>query len=1267
MTQDNSTNTIAILQYNLRKNSSRTHSILSDPSSKKFTILMIQEQYWSDITESTPVHGSWTLIESTSYPNRNPRSAIYINNHILDTSSFRIITFPFPDVTAVAINTKDNSKPTLIINIYNPQDENLITPLIEHLERHIDPSQYHAIVIGGDLNMHHPLWNPPQYHVHDTQADEWIAGMIQQGMQLMIPPGTITYPVAQTAIDLVWGNEHAMNNMIKCHIATENDHGSDHYPIETILDLTPRLIPPTNPPYNFAKTDWKILETKLQRYLPPLPERYTTTSAEMVDKLANDITEAINKAITETTPRKNPSPFSKRWWNEDLTRARKELNQARNLHKRTNSNVDWEEWKKKRNEYNQKIRNAKHNTWKEFAGSADEKSIWNIKKYMNSKPTQHYIPTINTADTNEEKANRFREVLLPTLSSLPPADTSDITTSQSYPEPTAFNPTVTKQQLERAIGKLAPDKAPGPDEITNRVLKKNLNALQAHLLALAQACMDTGHFPSAYKQSLTVVLRKPNKPDYTKPNAYRPIALECTIGKVLESIITELLSYLIETHDLLPANHFGSRPQRTTEDAMMVLSENIHRAWKRKEIYTVVFMDVAGAFNNVHHNRLLHNMKQRRIPHQLVRLVKSFLTERTTQLRFNGVTSAKINIEAGIPQGSPLSPILFMIYNAELLEIPRATELALGYIDDIAYGISGLSAQGNVERLQEILAKSEEWKEKHGAQFEPSKYMLIHFTRNSRLDVTAEIRLNNTTITPVKEARYLGVIFDQKLKFRSHLDHATKKGTKFALALSSIARITWGTSFKYARRLYTAVIRPRIQYGAAIWHRPGDTRNSPATSQVKSLTTVQRLAMKTITGCFRTTSTAALQHETDLLPIELELRKQITKYLTRVQTLPSKHPTKSLLLSAARQRKEPNGTFISNLEHLVKQYPEYTANTIMMEEIEPFINPPWWTPSNLTTYIARVPKDKAKEEHENSIRENNDPNTLRIYTDGSGIDNQIGAAAHSPTSSETRHCYLGNANTSNVYAAELTAIHLGIIMAGESNDRYNKCLIYVDNQSSIQAIDKPRQQSGQYIIRNILKSLKEMETQRPNLEFRIEWVPGHMDIAGNEKADEEAKKAAQERIIGYPLLNFELKSVQVTRINDDIKEAARKEWTNGKTNARQLRKMTRPQRYKTGVQLYGELPRKQLANLIRLRTGHCRLNHYLNRHKIIEDPKCECGRGIENVKHFLLLCKKYEKQRRELKKKVGARNMRTESLLGDPKLVKETLEFVEKTGRFNFV
>jgi len=116
MTENDPINTIAILQDNIRKNS---HSILSDPSSSNYTMLIIQEQFWSKHTESTPIHGSWTLIESGSYPNRRPRSAICINNQILNTSTFRIIIFPFPDVTAIAINTTNNQNPTLIINVYN--------------------------------------------------------------------------------------------------------------------------------------------------------------------------------------------------------------------------------------------------------------------------------------------------------------------------------------------------------------------------------------------------------------------------------------------------------------------------------------------------------------------------------------------------------------------------------------------------------------------------------------------------------------------------------------------------------------------------------------------------------------------------------------------------------------------------------------------------------------------------------------------------------------------------------------------------------------------------------------------------------------------------------------------------------------------------------------------------------------------------------------------------------------------------------------------
>src|SRR5579859_6735944 len=110
-------------------------------------MLLLQEQYWSNITKSSPIHQSWTLIESGSYPNCPSQSAIYINNHILDTSSFRIIAILFPNVTAVAINTMNNPKPTVIINVYNPNDHNLTTPLLEHLQQNIKASEYHAIIL----------------------------------------------------------------------------------------------------------------------------------------------------------------------------------------------------------------------------------------------------------------------------------------------------------------------------------------------------------------------------------------------------------------------------------------------------------------------------------------------------------------------------------------------------------------------------------------------------------------------------------------------------------------------------------------------------------------------------------------------------------------------------------------------------------------------------------------------------------------------------------------------------------------------------------------------------------------------------------------------------------------------------------------------------------------------------------------------------------------------------------------------------------------
>jgi len=134
-------------------------------------------------------------------------------------------------------------------------------------------------------------------------------------------------------------------------------------------------------------------------------------------------------------------------------------------------------------------------------------------------------------------------------------------------------------------------------------------------------------------------------------------------------------------------------------------------------------------------------------------------------------------------------------------------------------------------------------------------------------------------------------------------------------------------------------------------------------------------------------------------------------------------------------------------------------------------------------------------------------------------------------------------------------------------------------------------------------------------------------------------------------------------MNTEITRKTKEFWNTEKTTAT---KHTQARQAQTGTQLHSSLTRKQGATLTQLRTGHCGLNQYLHRFNIIDDPQCECGHRNETVQHFLLDCRKHENVRKELCKNVGWRNMRVKNLLGDPKIVKETIEYVEKTGRFNF-
>jgi ribonuclease HI len=374
-----------------------------------------------------------------------------------------------------------------------------------------------------------------------------------------------------------------------------------------------------------------------------------------------------------------------------------------------------------------------------------------------------------------------------------------------------------------------------------------------------------------------------------------------------------------------------------------------------------------------------------------------------------------------------------------------------------------------------------------------------------------------------------------------------------------------------------------------------------------------------------------------------------------MKTTAANHPIHTWITQARKCGGPPH---MSNLGNLIKHYPEYIHPN--MEHIAAYIRPPWWKSAAIIE-ISPTSKDEAAEAHQQQLHQI-PTQDLIIYTDRSGYNRQISAAIHSPTASTTKGAYIGTDCTHNVYAAELTAIQMAVTLFEEKSDEHTKVYIFTDNQSAIQAVDSPKRQSGQYIIKEILDIIDRIHKAKPTNTIHIEWVPGHKNIEGNERADQAAKAAAISRTAP---LNTKMKSAQNRSIKSMVKTKWETEWKTGRENARQLRNMSQHPGTTTGPKLYGTLQqRKHTVWVARLRTGHCHLNQYLHRFNIIETPECECGAEKETVDHFLLNCELYDEERDELRRGVGIEGMRSSVLLGDNQIIKKTVEYIEKTGRF---
>ncbi len=1258
---------MSILQYNTRKSKDQVMaSFLRDPKVLEYDIIAIQEPWRNPYTATThnPISQQYHLMFPKDTREQPARICFFISKRLDNTRwNFDDYGRDLGSLTIKATNETGEEKAITIHNAYNPPqvlyEEGTLPLLNKALQERTETEQ----IILGDFNLHHEMWAGEHLTNPDVEATHLITLIQDHGLDRCLPKGTITREEGESSscIDLVYATPEIASRIIECRVDRELDHHSDHLPISTLLNLQ-TIAAKGKERWDWSKTDDKVLHKTLRTALPRF---YSPETPHDIDEYTNTLADSILRAIESSTPKKRTNPG--RFMLPGFTEACKDIQMETRRLKRTDSEEHTEEsreaYRIARNRKGRVIKKALRQAHRERVEEASEtlEKMWKLVKWANKRGTNMHalIPALkdNTGEPTTELAAKA-DLLCQSFFPRPPEPDLTDTEGYEYPPPITL-PLITTREIREAIMKAPAKKAPGTDGIPNGILHRVLNQILPHLEHLFNACLRIGYYPKHFRKSITVVIRKEGKESYQNAKSYRPIALLNTIGKALESIIASRISYCVEAHNLLPELHMGGRKSRSTEHAIHHILETINEAWDEGKVASLLLLDVSGAYDNVSHQRLLHNLKKRRLDTLMVELIRSFLTNRTTTLSFDGYESAPYATNTGIPQGSPLSPILYLFYNADLIEAcnTEPNTKALGYVDDVGIVTWSTSTKENCESLARTHHKAQLWATKHASVFAPAKYQLTHHTRRTaEHQLDEQIKIGEIEVKPGAKCKYLGLTIDTQLKWKPHINQIQGKANRSIQALSSLAGSTWGMRLKDIRQIYQAVVIPQVFYACSAWGINKNTGDGHTKELVTSLNSIQAKAARIIGGAFKATSIPALNVETHLLPMKQQLWKAKSLALARILS------STTQLKVRPNQATVPRGsTRKAPLQFLFQELAKQTVVDLeILEKIPPTIAAPWWSPPKISIHET---KEAARAHHEDYRQRY--PDALAIYTDGSGIDGKIGAAAVAPQQGRAKKVFLGDKYTSTVYAAELKGIYLALKIAQqELGDSQREVLIYTDNQAAITIAGKPRSRSGSYLLAQIIELIDEIRPRTRYIE--ISWIPAHTGIEGNEAADLAAKEATgwrsnrreRARPSAPPRQLYSLKSTLITW----IKQTAANEWATDWENETKGRKSYEytPIPGTKALEPHRGASKSLSSVITQLRTGKIGLNAYLHSRNVpgIDSPNCGCGYRLQSIEHVLLHCRKYRQLRRD---HLGPGHKTLGEVLSTPKLTLKAAEFMVAT------
>ena len=808
-------NKLPILHINARsiKNKFDDIQIFLASSGVDWAFICISETWLKDDLIQYFAIDNYDLFASCRSDGQGGGAAIYVNKKYEAKKRLDLSCAELQSVfVEVKLNSTNIASKMIIGEIYRPPNFPN-TQFNEYLEKTIDSidKEKTVCVLAGDFN-----YNLLNLH-NDKHSLAFLNLMNSYGFSPTITLATRIQNEHRSLLDNIFVNDSSLVN--KAGIIEEDL--SDHFPVFVSLDVNQNKMHDKREYTTFDKSKTEELNQFLSNKLHNIYS-ITDPNAACVE-LIQVYTDGIKKfsKTVKHSRRRNPikpwitpgilcainrktklykdlihkkSPEAKNRYNQYRNILTKVLRDAKRLYyqglfqeHKNNGRKTWEL-------LNEVINKRKCKTSMSPGKFSDE--LGNV--YEGNKISEGFNNFFTSVGANLEK-------------DIPASDSSplDYLSVPSYPAFDA-NLSTTPNEIKCIIKSLNPVGG-GLDNINTKIILFTYEKCLPYLTYFFNLCLRTAVFPDKLKIGLIIPIHKTG--DKSKFNNYRPISLLPIFSKILEKLIHSRLLKYFDDNGILNPLQFGFRKKHSTYMPLAHLLDEVAKSLQNNEITCGIYLDLKKAFDTVSLDILIKKLYFLGVQGDLYNLLKSYLSNRTQRTKFNQIVSQDIKVNMGVPQGSILGPLLFIIYINDLGQISDEAKFYF-FADDTAITIKAPNVVDLQQKINKLLPKVTNWFNTNRLSLNTSK---SNYQIYSKLHVNNfEIKLNGSYIMRQKQVKYLGVIMEENLKFEKHIINIS---SLISRNIGVMGRAKHFLSSRELLLLYNSLVLPHLNYCAVVWGR----------------------------------------------------------------------------------------------------------------------------------------------------------------------------------------------------------------------------------------------------------------------------------------------------------------------------------------------------------------------------------------------------------------------------------------------------------------